>query len=40
MSGVNNILVDTNLIIFGIGGVREVRELLEGRTLLSPLSLK
>jgi predicted nucleic acid-binding protein len=33
MSGANNILVDTNLIILGVGGSREVRELLEGRTL-------
>jgi hypothetical protein len=33
MSGANNILVDTNLIILGIGGNRDVRELLEGRTL-------
>lgn len=33
MSGVNNILVDTNLIILGIGGNDQVRKLLEGRTL-------
>ncbi len=33
MSGANNILVDTNLIILGIGGNIQVRELLEGRTL-------
>ncbi|MBI1768161.1 MAG: type II toxin-antitoxin system VapC family toxin [Bacteroidetes bacterium] len=29
----NNILVDTNLIILGIGGNQLVRELLEGHTL-------
>jgi len=33
MSGVNNILVDTNLIILGIGGNDQARKLLEGRTL-------
>jgi len=33
MSGANNILVDTNLIILGIGGNQQVRSLLEGRTL-------
>jgi predicted nucleic acid-binding protein len=33
MSGVNNILVDTNLIILGIGGNDQVRKLLEGRTI-------
>ena len=29
----NNILVDTNLIILGIGGNQHVREILEGNTL-------
>lgn len=29
----NNILVDTNLIILGIGGNQQVRELLEGHSL-------
>jgi predicted nucleic acid-binding protein len=33
MSGVNNILVDTNLIILGIGGDQSVRQLLENRTI-------
>lgn len=33
MSGANNILVDTNLIILGIGGSEEVRELLDGHNL-------
>lgn len=33
MSGANNILVDTNLIILGIGGDSHVRKLLEGRTI-------
>ena len=33
MSGANNILVDTNLIILAIGGNKEVRDLLENRTL-------
>lgn len=33
MNGPNNILVDTNLIILGIGGDNQVRELLEGHSL-------
>jgi predicted nucleic acid-binding protein len=33
MNGAHNILVDTNLIILGISGNLEVRELLEGRTI-------
>lgn len=33
MNGASNILVDTNLIILGIGGNEQVRKLLEGRTL-------
>ena len=33
MSGANNILVDTNLIILWIGGDSHVRKLLEGRTI-------
>lgn len=33
MSGANNILVDTNLIILGIGGDVHVRKLLEGHTI-------
>ena len=33
MNGPNNILVDTNLIILGIGGNSEVRMLLEGHSL-------
>ena len=33
MSGASNILVDTNLIILAIGGNKDVRDLLDGRTL-------
>jgi predicted nucleic acid-binding protein len=33
MSGEIKILVDTKLIVFGIGGTRAVRKLLEGKTL-------
>jgi len=33
MNGPNNILVDTNLIILGIGGNERVRELLEDHSL-------
>ena len=33
MNGGGNILVDTNLIILGVGGSQSVRELLEGHTL-------
>lgn len=33
MSGASNILVDTNLIILAIGGNKDVRDLLENRTL-------
>ncbi len=33
MSGGINILVDTNLIILGIGGNQNARELLEGHTI-------
>src|SRR4051812_8631279 len=33
MSGINKILVDTNLIILAIGGNQKARELLEGKTL-------
>ena len=33
MNGPNNILVDTNLIILGIGGNEQVRELLEDHSL-------
>jgi len=33
MNGQSNILVDTNLIILGIGGDERVRELLEGHSL-------
>ncbi len=33
MNGPNNILVGTNLIIFGIGGNEQVRELLEDHSL-------
>jgi predicted nucleic acid-binding protein len=33
MSGVNNVLVDTNIIIYGIGGSFKIRRLLEKRTL-------
>ena len=33
MNGPSNVLVDTNLIILGIGGDEHVRELLEGHSL-------
>lgn len=33
MSGASNILVDTNLIILAIGGNKDIRNLLDGRTL-------
>lgn len=33
MNGPGNVLVDTNLIILGIGGDEQVRELLEGHSL-------
>lgn len=33
MSGASNILVDKNLIILAIGGNKDVRDLLENRTL-------
>lgn len=33
MSGVSNILVDTNLIILAIGGRKDARDILDGRTL-------
>jgi predicted nucleic acid-binding protein len=33
MNGPSNILVDTNLIILGIGGNQQVRDVLEGHSL-------
>jgi hypothetical protein len=33
MNGPSNVLVDTNLIILGIGGNEQVRGLLEGHSL-------
>ena len=33
MNGPSDVLVDTNLIILGIGGNKAVRDLLEGRSL-------
>ena len=33
MNGPGNVLVDTNLIILGIGGDEQVRDLLEGHSL-------
>jgi predicted nucleic acid-binding protein len=33
MSGVNNLLVDTNVIVYGVEGNRKARKLVEGKTI-------
>ena len=33
MSGRDNVLVDTNIVIYGVGGNYKIRSLLEGKTL-------